>query len=450
MDYLARLTSRREGLLSEVRSSLDAAAEADLDLTDDESEKIKASHAEIRALDEQIVELEDLAAREVVATESRKAEGTDEVVRPSVIVKNEARTYSPESSNNFLSDAYASFRGESLASERINRHQHEESIERRDVGTSAFAGLVVPQYLVNLAAEKARAGRPFANVCDAQSLPDDGMTLNISRVTTGSAAAVQATENSAVQETNMDDTLLTIDVRTIAGQQDLSRQLLERGNTGLSNLVFADLVSAYHTELDRGIINDPGTSGTHLGLLATSGINTTAFTTASPTVKLLYPKLADAIQEVNSNRFLPPSVIVMHPRRWAFFTAAVDGSDRPLVLPNASAPQNAIGVGSAAEYGQVVGQLMGLPVVTDASIPTTWSAGSSNTSGTEDVIIVARAADLHLWETPNAPIQLRFEESGANTLTVKLIAFGYSAFTAGRQPSAVSVISGTGLVAPTF
>ena len=450
MDYLARLTSRREGLLSEVRSSLDAAAEADLDLTDDESEKIKASHAEIRALDEQIVELEDLAAREVVATQSRKAEGTDEVVRPSVIVKNEARTYSPESSNNFLSDAYASFRGESLASERINRHQHEESIERRDVGTSAFAGLVVPQYLVNLAAEKARAGRPFANVCDAQSLPDDGMTLNISRVTTGSAAAVQATENSAVQETNMDDTLLTIDVRTIAGQQDLSRQLLERGNTGLSNLVFADLVSAYHTELDRGIINDPGTSGTHLGLLATSGINTTAFTTGSPTVKLLYPKLADAIQEVNSNRFLPPSVIVMHPRRWAFFTAAVDGSDRPLVVPNASAPQNAIGVGSAAEYGQVVGQLMGLPVVTDASIPTTWSSGSSNTSGTEDVIIVARAADLHLWETPNAPIQLRFEESGANTLTVKLIAFGYSAFTAGRQPSAVSVISGTGLVAPTF
>ena len=450
MDYLARLSSRREGLLSEVRSSLDAAAEADLDLTDDESEKIKASHAEIRALDEQIVELEDLAAREIVATESRKAEGTDEVVRPSVIVKNEARTYSPESSNNFLSDAYASFRGESLASERINRHQHEESIERRDVGTSAFAGLVVPQYLVNLAAEKARAGRPFANVCDAQSLPDDGMTLNISRVTTGSAAAVQATENSAVQETNMDDTLLTIDVRTIAGQQDLSRQLLERGNTGLSNLVFADLVSAYHTELDRGIINDPGTSGTHLGLLATSGINTTAFTTASPTVKLLYPKLADAIQEVNSNRFLPPSVIVMHPRRWAFFTAAVDASDRPLVVPNASAPQNAIGVGSAAEYGQVVGQLMGLPVVTDASIPTTWSAGSSNTSGTEDVIIVARAADLHLWETPNAPIQLRFEETGANTLTVKLIAFGYSAFTAGRQPSAVSVISGTGLVTPTF
>ena len=450
MDYLARLTSRREGLLSEVRSSLDAAAEADIDLTDEESEIIKSKHSEIRALDEQIVELEDLAAREVVATESRKAEGTDEVVRPSVVVTSEARTYSPDSENNFLSDAYAAFRGESLASERINRHQHEESIERRDIGTGAFTGLVIPQYLVNLAAEKARAGRPFANVCDSQPLPAAGMTLNISRVTTGSAAAVQATENSAVQETDMDDTLLTVNVRTIAGQQDLSRQLLERGESGVSNLVFADLISAYHSELDRGIINDPGTSGTHLGLVATSGINSTAFTTASPTVKLLYPKLADAIQEVNATRFLPATCIVMHPRRWAFFTAAVDTTERPLVVPNASAPQNAIGTGDAASYGQVVGQLMGLPVVTDANVPTTWSAGSSNTSGTEDVIIVARAADLHLWETPNAPIQARFEETGSASLTVKLVAYGYSAFTAGRYPTAVSLISGTGLVAPTF
>ena len=450
MDYLARLSSRREGLLSEVRTVLTAAAEADLDLTDDESEKIKASHAEIRALDEQIVELEDLAAREIVATESRKAEGTDEVVRPSVVVTSEARTYSPDSENNFLSDAYAAFRGESLASERINRHQHEESIERRDVGTGAFTGLVIPQYLVNLFAEKARAGRPFANVCDSQPLPAAGMTINIGRVTTGSAAAAQATENSAVQETDMDDTLLTVNVRTIAGQQDLSRQLLERGEAGTSNLVFADLISAYHTELDRGIINDPGTSGTHLGLVATSGINTTTYTDTNPTVSELYPKLADAIQEVNSNRFLPPSVIVMHPRRWAFFTAAVDGSNRPLVVPNASPPQNAIGTGDAAAYGQVVGQLMGLPVVCDASVPTTWSSGSSNTSGDEDVIIVARAADLHLWETPNAPIQARFEETGANTLTVKLVAYGYSAFTAGRYPTAVSLIKGTGLAAPTF
>ena len=42
-------------------------------LTDEESDTIKSKHAEIRSLDEQIVELEDLAKREVVATEARKA-----------------------------------------------------------------------------------------------------------------------------------------------------------------------------------------------------------------------------------------------------------------------------------------------------------------------------------------------------------------------------------------
>jgi len=48
-------------------------------------------------------------------------------------------------------------------------------------------------------------------------LPVEGMSLNISRITTGSSTAVQASENSAVSETNMDDTLLTIPVITVAG-----------------------------------------------------------------------------------------------------------------------------------------------------------------------------------------------------------------------------------------
>jgi hypothetical protein len=38
-----------------------------------------------------------------------------------------------------------------------------------------------------------------------------------------------------VSETDADDTLLTVDVRTIAGQQDLSRQAIERG-TGIDTI----------------------------------------------------------------------------------------------------------------------------------------------------------------------------------------------------------------------
>jgi hypothetical protein len=47
----------------------------------------------------------------------------------------------------------------------------------------------------------------------------------------------------------MDDTKLDVSVVTVAGQQNVSRQALERG-TNIDSLVMADLVSAYHTNLD--------------------------------------------------------------------------------------------------------------------------------------------------------------------------------------------------------
>ena len=115
-------------------------------------------------------------------------------------------------------------------------------------------------------------------------------------------------------------------------------------------------------------------------------------------------------------------------------------------MPNSQGPFNSVAVGQAAAYGQVVGTLHGLPVVTDANIPTGLGAGTN-----EDRIIVARAEDLLLWEEGDgAPSRLRFEETTGGSLTVKLVVYGYSAFTGGRYPSALSVISGTGLVTPTF
>jgi|GEM_PF-4637078 len=49
------------------------------------------------------------------------------------------------------------------------------------------------------------------------------------------------------------------------------------------------------------------------------------------------------------------------------------------------------------------------------------------------------------------PKQLRVDEPAATaTLRVRLVAYGYSAFTAGRYPSAICTVGGTGLVTPTF
>ena len=217
----------------------------------------------------------------------------------------------------------------------------------RDGTTSNYAGLVVPQYLTDLAAPLARAGRPFADQCRNLPLPESGMTLNISRVTTGSSAAVQAAENDAVSETDIDDTLLTSNISTVASGQQLSRQAMERG-TGIDALVTGDMASAMSTTLDNQLINGSGSSGQLLGISQVTGINSVTYTDGSPTVAEFYPKLLDAIQQINSGIYRAPDLIVMHPRRLAWLQAGVDGNSRPLVLPQTNVPQNAMGTGPAA------------------------------------------------------------------------------------------------------
>jgi hypothetical protein len=105
---------------------------------------------------------------------------------------------------------------------------------------------------------------------------------------------------------------------------------------------------------------------------------------------------------------------------------------------------NAMATGSGqAYYGNSGYSLMGLPIVADANIRTTIA-------GSEDEIYCVNANELHLWEQAGSPFALNFDATGAGSLTIKSVVYGYSAFTAGRYPGAVSVINGTGLVTPTF
>ncbi|MGV0838525.1 phage major capsid protein, partial [Mycolicibacterium thermoresistibile] len=153
-----------------------------------------------------------------------------------------------------------------------------------------------------------------------------------------------------------------------------------------------------------------------------------------------YSALADAIQRMHGLRFLPPSVIVMHPRRWGWLTAAVDGDKRPLVLP-AGRSVNNIATLEAVQSQQVVGELQGLPVVTDPNIGTAYGTGDD-----EDLAYVLRASDLLLYESG---IRTRvLPEVGAKTLTVHVQLYSYIAFSAERYPQSVVEISG--LPAPIF
>jgi HK97 family phage major capsid protein len=354
----------------------------------------------------------------------------------------------------FLSDLYsAQVRNDPAALTRLERHGRQVLDEQpavakqlRSFGTSVVPGFAPPQYLVDAFAKFARAGRPTANLCSGLPLPSEGMTVNIPRVTTATATGVQTAENANLTNQDPATTLLTVNVNTIGGYVVASRQALERG-TILEPVVMADLAADYNSKLDLQVLNGSGASGQHLGILGVSGTNLVTYTDATPTVPELLPKTVLAMQNVWQNRFAGPTAFVTSPKAWAWILAQVDTQGRPLVEPSGVAmnPTAIMDSSNSTSFNYApAGSLFNLPVYVDANLLDNFGAGTN-----ESRIIVANWDDLYLFEDANgAPVQLRFEAPSAQSLGVLLVAYGYSAFAAGRQPKAISVVAGTGLIVP--
>lgn len=450
MKLLDQLIAERSEISAMQTALVNRAADEVRDLTEEEDKNLADFQTRASELDRRIEDLRTMQEATLKADAMRaevramNAENPEEApATGQAVVKEEPLTYRQDNQHevSFVKDFIDSVVSKDVAAtERIHRHQ-QEMLVTRDGTTSNYAGLVVPQYLTDLAAPLARAGRPFADQCRNLPLPESGMTLNISRVTTGSSAAVQAAENDAVSETDIDDTLLTSNISTVASGQQLSRQAMERG-TGIDALVTGDMASAMSTTLDNQLINGSGSSGQLLGISQVTGINSVTYTDGSPTVAEFYPKLLDAIQQINSGIYRAPDLIVMHPRRLAWLQAGVDGNSRPLVLPQTNVPQNAMGTGPAAGYGNTGSQIAGIPIVTDANIRTDLGAG------TEDAVYVVSRNDMLLFE--DGEMMMRMDETAGLNLTLTLVLYAYCGFVPGRYPKAISAITGTGLIAPTF
>lgn len=346
----------------------------------------------------------------------------------------------------FLGDLYASqIKRDPAAGERLARHGREVERTRPDLmsraaGSGAVSGFVPPQYLSDLFAEYARAGRPVADLCNRSvPLPEQGMTAYLPRITTATSTAVQTAENASVSNTDPDDTLLAAPIATIAGYVDMSRQAIERGAL-VEQVVFADLAADYNSKLDAQVINGSGSSGQHTGVLNVGSINTITYTDASPTVAELWPKLADAVRQVTGQRFTGPTAFVMTPAMWGWIMAAVDSTGRPLIDTSGNG-QNSAGVGMGQAYDGARA-LLGVPVVLSGNVPVNLGGGTNETR-----ILAADWRDVFLMEdNAGAPVQLRFDDVLSGSLGVRLLAYGYSALFAGRQPKAISAIAGTGLI----
>ena len=411
-----------------------------------------ALDAEIDALNERIADLtgelerdEAMSRLQAESTPAARKPAYDSVAR----VGQEARTYSPETDRTgkqFIQDVVrSSVYGDFEARGRIERHMSEERVERGNllnrsaVGTSAFAGLTVPQYLVDQVAKNAKAGRPLADAMHKMELPAEGMTVNISRITTGTTPAVQ-TENTAVTESGIDDTLLSPAVQTVENWQSVSRQAIER-SSGALDITVDDLIRGYHTKVDDTVINQ-GTNG--LTNVATS----ITYTDASPTAAELYPKILQgisAIEAVLLDQAVSGNIAVMHSRRWNWLQSQVSSTWPFMGQPGLLAQTGGENYGNL--YGTGFRGLLpnGTPVVVDNNIGTTYGASTN-----EDEIYIVNVNEAFLWEDPNAPMFIRADQAGASALNVPLVVYGYMAYTFARYTGATQKIGGTGLVTPTW
>lgn len=406
------------------------------------------------------------AAFETADTVARAREASAALVPAGTLSVTEARTYEKDNATaSFFSDLYRMQRyNDRGALERLQRNSREAIVDAEERGTplrdaegramnsttTSGGDFLPPLYFGDLYAEFKRARRVASNLVRNLPLPAHGNSITIPRMTSGASTAAQNGDNSNLSTTDAVTATVTVPVCTVAGYADMSRQIVERSEPGLDQIILEDLFRSYNAQVNTYVVNGSGGSGQPQGILGLSGINSVTYTSGTPTAYGLYPKVLDAVRRVTEAVFEPTVGLIMTARRWAWILASVDGNNRPLAVPNQAGPFNSVGVRNDANSSFLenmvpAGWFAGYPVYIDETIPKTLGSGTN-----EDRIIAGAFNEDILWEDGAGPRTFTFEGILSQTAGIRVEVFGYMAFTAGRYPAANSVISGTGLATPTF
>jgi HK97 family phage major capsid protein len=227
----------------------------------------------------------------------------------------------------------------------------------------------------------------------------------------------------------------------------VSQQLLDQSAIPFDEVISADLAAAYNAYFGAQVYLGAGTGANNNAVLnglsnATVLAANQATLAASPTAATFYSKANGMLASFVTNRFAPPEVWVMHPRRWYWLMAQTDSQGRPLVVPSDVA-FNPIATNSEVAVQGAVGRFLGLPVVIDPNVPTNLGAGTN-----QDEVFLMRSSDLWLFEsTPRAEA---FTAPYAESLGVLFRLYNYAGLILNRLGSSIATMNGAGLVPPTF
>jgi HK97 family phage prohead protease/HK97 family phage major capsid protein len=282
--------------------------------------------------------------------------------------------------------------------------------DSRDLVRAAYAGQttttdagVIPVPLLREIIGVVDQQRPFINSIDRQPLPPSGMSFRIPSITTKVTVAEQTTQNTEVDSTEgaIDD--ITVDVKTFAGGNRVSRQLIDRSDPNYFDELLRQLASAYANTVDN------------YAYVTAKGVEVSDGTTI---YKSVVKGIADSYGVM---RFAPNTLHVpavgTDPINWAKLLEAVDLDGRPLFA--AANPSNANGL---VTQGSTNGTVAGLNVVVNPNV-------DQNTAAR-----VYPSAFATFYESAGSPIQVSIENP--ENLSVEVSVFGYVAVAA-KYPTAI-------------
>ena len=283
------------------------------------------------------------------------------------------------------------------------------------------------------------AGRPFANAVATMPLPATGKQLDMPKVATAPAAAVQAAEADPVNEVNFDGETISTPKVLIAGQNDLSIQAYEFADPGMDTVIMRELTKSYNSVLDTQMLTGTGANGQHDGFKNVANINSITYSAVGSAggADGLVGAIYDAVSQIATNApGYMADAVVMHPRR--------GGMDR---LPPRRQRQPAPAGLVRARIRRPEQRLrsLGCRPGCDPRPEHHHRSGVRHERGR-----TVRRRDRRAHPRRGRPPRQGPDRSAVRTLQVRLQLYAFSAFVSNRRPKTICRISGVGLAAPSF
>jgi HK97 family phage major capsid protein len=345
--------------------------------------------------------------------------------------------------------------------------------ERRATSQTPGDGgyFIPPLWLVDEYTEYLRAGRTLANLMHSMPLPAGTNSINIPIITTGTATGPQASDGAPVGGRDLQDNYVNALVKTVAGQEDASMQVLDLSPINMDQVIFKDLTADHAQQVNGQVMLGSGsqgqinglypqgtiTGGSTPGIIVNSCTDTSDQWTGSSTRADFYSCVGKLASQIGRNRYLRMTDVVTNEAVWNSFATTVDGNKRPLVpVESAYNPAGVFDDNGPGAEGPV-GSILARRWWVDNNIPLTFGGATTNpgmatlsaghTSPTDGTgsgnnftpLIGGVFDDMLLFE---GEVRTRvLQEVLSDTLQIRFQLFSYIAFIPNRYQNAGQVVS---------